>query len=136
MSLTPNLVFTGNAEEALEHYRDALGGDLQIMRFGESPEAAAVSPEWRDKVIYGTLRSPAGAVNAMDAPPGRAGVPGDNILLGIETANDTSVDQIFAKLSAGGTVLMPLGKTFWSRRFGMLADKFGIKWMISLTETA
>jgi PhnB protein len=136
MSLTPNLVFTGNAEEALEHYRDALGGDLQIMRFGESPEAAAVSPEWRNKVIYGSLRSPTGAVNVMDAPPDRAGTPGDNILLGIETENDSLVDEIFAKLSAGGTVIMPLGKTFFSPKFGMLADKFGIKWMVNLTATA
>ena len=136
MQLTPNLVFTGNAEEVLEHYRDALGGDIQIRRFAETPDSETVSPQWRNKVIYGSLRSPAGLVNAMDAPPGRAGAPGDNFLIGIETDNEADVDKIFAKLSAGGTVIMPLAKTFWSPKFGMFADKFGIKWMVSLTEAA
>ena len=67
MKLNPNLVFNGIAEPALEHYRDALGGDIEIMRFADSPAAGSVEPDWADKVIYGTLRSPAGNLNAMDA---------------------------------------------------------------------
>ena len=131
MQLTPNLIFNGNAEQVLEHYRDALGGDVEIMRFSESPEAASVTPEWANKVIYGTLRSPAGIVNAMDAPPGRGGAPGDNFMLGIQTETQAQTDEIFSKLAAGGSVTMPLNKTFWSPRFGMLTDKFGVKWMVS-----
>jgi PhnB protein len=135
MDLNPNLVFNGNAEEALEHYRSALGGDLEILRFGESPAAAEVEPEWAAKVIYGTLRSPAGVLNAMDAPHDRAGMPG-GFVLGIQTESADQVDAVFAKLSAGGTVTMPLDATFWSPRFGMLTDKFGIKWTISLRGAA
>lgn len=134
MQLQPNLAFNGNAEEVLAHYRAALGGEVEITRFGQTPAAQEVPPEWAGKVAYGTLRSPAGIINAMDAPPGRAGEAGDNLMLGIQTEVREQVDEIFAKLSAGGSVTMPLDKTFWSPRFGMLTDKFGIKWMINLVE--
>ena len=134
MELNPNLVFNGNAEEVLHYYRDALGGELQIMRFGESPAAAEVPPEWSNKVVYGTLRSQAGVVNAMDAPPGRGGAPGDNFILGVQTDTAAQTDKLFAKLAAGGSIIMPLDKTFWSPRFGMCADKFGVKWMVNLTD--
>ena len=136
MQLQPNLAFNGNAEEVLAHYRDALGGEIEITRFGQTPAAQEVPPEWAGKVVYGTLRSPAGTINAMDAPPGRAGAPGDNFILGIQTESREQIDEIFSKLSAGGSVMMPLDKTFWSPRFGMLTDKFGIKWMINLVEAA
>jgi PhnB protein len=132
MRLTPNLVFNGIAESVLEHYRDALGGEIEIMRFAESPAAGSAPADWGNKVIYGSLRSPAGIINAMDAPPERGGAPGDNFVLGVETENKAKTDEIFSKLAAGGTVIMPLDKTFWSPRFGMLTDKFGIKWMVNL----
>lgn len=136
MQLQPNLAFNGNAEEVLAHYRDALGGEIEITRFSQTPAAQEVPPEWAGKVVYGTLRSPAGTINAMDAPPERAGTPGDNFILGIQTESREQIDEIFSKLSAGGSVMMPLDKTFWSPRFGMLTDKFGIKWMINLVEAA
>lgn len=132
MQLNANLVFNGNAEDALEHYRDALGGKVEIMRFSESPAAGSVSPEWANKIIYGSLHSPAGLLNVMDAPPDRAGAPGDNFVLGVQTETPTQTDELFSRLVAGGSVIMPLDKTFWSPRFGMLTDKFGIKWMVNL----
>jgi len=131
MQLNPCLFFTGNAEEVLEHYRGALGGDVEIVRFEGTPVANSVQPEYRNKVLYGSLRSPLGIVNAMDAPPGREGTPGDNFSIAIQTDSEAQADAIFSKLSAGGTVMMPLEKTFWSAKFGMFADKFGIKWMVS-----
>ncbi len=134
MELHPNLVFNGNAEEALNHYRDALGGELQIMRFAESPASDQASPDWQDKVIFGSLRSPGGTLNIMDAPPDRAGERGGNFMLSVNTETPQQTEAAFAKLLEGGTVVMPLEKTFWSPRFGMLTDKFGIKWMINLSE--
>jgi PhnB protein len=131
MQLTPNLVFNGIAETVLEHYRDALGGEIEIRRFAETPEAGSVPADWKNKVIYGSLRSPAGIINVMDAPPERGGAPGDNFILGVNTENEAQTDEVFAKLAAGGSVIMPLEKTFWSPRFGMLSDKFAIKWMVS-----
>ncbi len=136
MQLNPNLAFNGNAEEVLAHYRDALGGDVQITRFGETPIAQQLPPEWAGKIVYGTLHSPAGAINVMDAPPGRGEEPGGNFMLGIQSESREQIDEIFSKLSAGGSVTMPLDKTFWSPRFGMLTDKFGIKWMLNLVEAS
>jgi PhnB protein len=133
MQLNPNLAFNGNAEEVLDHYRNALGGDVEIVRFAGTPAAGSVSPEWATKVLYGTLRSPVGTVNVMDAPADRAGKPGDNFSIGIQTESEAQTDAIFSKLAQGGVVTMPLDKTFWSPRFGMLTDKFGIKWMVSLS---
>lgn len=131
MQLTPNLVFKGNAESALHHYHQALGGELEIRRFSETPAANSVSAEWADKVAHGSLRSPAGTVSAMDAPCERGGAAGDNFVLSLETHEQSQTDEVFAKLLDGGTVDMPLEKTFWSPRFGMLTDKFGIKWMVN-----
>ncbi len=136
MQLQPNLAFNGNAEEVLAHYRDALGGKVEITRFGETPLAQQMPPECAAKVAYGTLRSPAGTINAMDAPPGRAGEPGGNFTIGVQSESREQIDEIFSKLAAGGSVTMPLDKTFWSPRFGMLTDKFGIKWMLNLVEAS
>jgi PhnB protein len=133
VQLNPNLVFNGNAEEVLHHYKAALGGEIQIMRFRESPAAGEVPSDYADKVIYGTLVSPAGMVNAMDAPPSRGGgESGDNFILGVQTDDAAQTDAIFSKLAEGGSITMPLDKTFWSPRFGMCTDKFGIKWMVNL----
>ncbi|MBV8197587.1 MAG: VOC family protein [Candidatus Eremiobacteraeota bacterium] len=134
MELNPNLVFNGNAEEALNHYRAALGGELQVMRYADSPASEQTSPDWANKVIFGSLRSPAGTLNIMDAPPERAGEPGDNFMLSVNTETAEQTDSIFAKLLEGGSVVMPLERTFWSPRFGMLTDKFGIKWMVNLSQ--
>jgi PhnB protein len=136
MPFEPNLVFAGHAEEVLEHYRSALGGELTIVRFAGSPAAQYAPPGWGDKVLYGTLASPLGNIHAMDASPERAGQPGGNIGLSIATSTEAQTDAIFAALSAGGNVLMPLEKTFWSPKFGMFTDKFGTRWMISLAPAA
>jgi len=129
--LTTSLFFNGNAEEVLEYYRSALGGELEIRRFGDTPAAESVPPEWTNKLIYGLLRSPLGNLAAMDAPPQRAGEPGGSFGLSLETQNEAQAEEIFAKLSAGGEVTMPLERTFWAKKFGMCTDKFGIKWMVN-----
>lgn len=130
--MQPNLFFNGNAEEALEHYRSALGGAIEITRFAGTPAAEHSSPDYANKVLYGMLRSPLGIVNAMDAPPGRGGESGDNFAISITTTTEAQTDAVFSKLSAGGTVTMPCEKTFWAAKFGMCTDKFGFKWMVSL----
>lgn len=102
------------------------------MRFEGSPAAEHVPADYRDKVLYGTLTSPLGTLHAMDAPPGRGpDTPGDNFAVSVYPKDESATDAIFAKLSQGGTVRMPLEKTFWSPKFGMVLDKFGIMWMVS-----
>jgi PhnB protein len=134
MQLNPNLFFSGNAEDVLGHYRSALGGDVEIVRFAGSPAADFAPPDWGSKVLYGSLRSPVGVVNVMDAPPGREGTPGDNFAIGIDFESEALAEDVFAKLATGGSVIMPFEQTFWAKKFGMLTDKFGIKWMVNVAE--
>lgn len=136
MPLNPNLFFAGNAEDALELYRSALGGEAEIIRFAGTPASNPAQPEWDGKVLYGTLRSPLGVVAVMDAPPGREGTPGDNFAICIELQDEKQAEKIFTQLSAGGNVLMPFEKTFFAKKFGMFADKFGVKWMVNVAEVA
>lgn len=132
MSTTPYLIFTGNSEDALAHYQDALGGELEIARYASAPAGSPVSPGWADKVMHGSLRSPLGNVNVMDAPPDRAGTHGDNFAIGIRTDDEAQAATAFLRLSTGGKVLMPFEKTFFAKKFGMCADKFGIKWLVQV----
>lgn len=135
MALRPNLMFAGNAETALTHYRSALGGDLEIVRFAGSPAEGQVPAEWSAKVLYGTVHSPFGDVNVMDAPPGREGTPGDNFAIAVDVDDEKRAADVFAKLAADGTVLMPFEATFFARKFGMANDKFGVRWMVNVRPT-
>jgi PhnB protein len=132
MQLNPSLAFNGNAEEALELYRDALGGDLEIHRFAGSPAAEHAPAEWQSKVLYGALRTSAGVIAGMDASPACHELHiGNNFSIAIQAESDADATSIFSKLSEGGSVTMPLEKTFFAEKFGMLEDRFGVRWMIS-----
>jgi PhnB protein len=132
MQLRPNLMFAGNAESALNHYSAALGGDLEIVRFAGTPAENEVPAEWGAKVLYGSVHSPYGDVNVMDAPPGREGTAGDNFAIAVDVDDEQRAADVFTKLAADGTVLMPLEKTFYARMFGMANDKFGVRWMVNV----
>jgi PhnB protein len=136
MSMRPNLNFAGHAADVLAHYRAALGGELEIMRFADSPAAEFAPPEWGDKIMYGRLRTPFGEVDVMDAPPGRASEIGGNVAIAIDVDDEEHAARIFADLADGGTVLMPFEATFFARKFGMTADKFGVRWMVSVAPVA
>jgi PhnB protein len=131
MNLNPNIFFNGNAEEALEFYREALGGRLEIVRYKDAPPGMGSTPDWAEKVMYGQLVSPFGAIAAMDAPPGRGG--GDLHGFGINIYADTedAAASAFEKLSRGGSVTTPLEKTFFAEKFGMVHDKYGVTWMVT-----
>ncbi len=131
MQLSPTLFFTGNAEEVLAFYRDAFGGELNIQRYKDAPPDQGSSPEWANKVMWGSLKSPYGIIAAMDAPPEGAGQRGDNFGITVTTDSDGDASAIFAKLSNGGHVLMPYSKTFFAAKFGMAKDKYGVTWLVS-----
>ena len=131
MQLSPTLFFTGNAEEVLEYYRTALGGTITIHRYKDAPPEMGSSPEFADKVMYGALETPFGTIGAMDAPPGREGVPGSNFGISVNSEDESAADRAFTTLVDGGQVLMPYEQTFFSKKFGMAIDKFGIRWLIS-----
>jgi PhnB protein len=126
----PYLFFDGRCDEALEHYRRTLGAEVtMLMRFKESPDPAAVPPGGGDKVMHSAFRIGDTVVMASD---GRCqGTPSfQGFALSITVPDEAAAERLFGGLSDGGQVQMPLTKTFFSPRFGMVADRFGVSWMV------
>lgn len=136
MQLNAYLTFTGNAEEALEYYRSALGGELDVMRFGGTPASAHIPPGWENKVLHARLETPAGILMASDASPEQAGEPGGRFNLALMIEDEKEAEAVFSKLVAGGQVTMPMDETFWAKKFGMGKDKFGIGWIVNCPNPA
>ena len=130
MAINPYIHFNGNAEEALGHYRDALGGELQILRFAGSPAEGCAPEGWGQKVLHGALQTNVGLILASDASTDQVSNPGDNIEVAVQVDSEAEAERIFKKLASDGTVTQPLTETFFSPKFGMLVDKFGIRWIV------
>jgi PhnB protein len=133
--IEPYLFFNGRCEEAVEFYRKALGAEVQMMmRFKESPELpkpGMVPPGFDNKIMHASFRVGGTTVMASDGcSADKANFEGFSLALSV--ANEAEADRVFAALADGGQVRMPLAKTFWSPRFGMVADRFGIGWMVSV----
>lgn len=130
------LFFAGNTEQALEFYRKAIGAEVEmIMRFKDSPEPpppGMLAPGYENKVMHSSFRIGQTTVMASDGcgSDDNKGFQGFSLSLAVDT--EAEADRYFNALADGGKVEMPLGKTFWSPRFGMLTDRFGIGWMINV----
>jgi PhnB protein len=130
MQVQPYLSFEGRCEEAVEFYRKALGAEVTMLkRFKESPDPYKCSPGTEDKVMHVSFRVGDTTLLASD---GRCtGQPNfQGISLSLTVADDAEAERLFASLADGGQVQMPLTKTFFSSQFGMVADRFGVPWMI------
>jgi PhnB protein len=130
MKLQPYLFFDGRCEEAVEFYRNVYGAEvIMLTRFKDSPERGMLPPGADDKAMHMCLR--VGDI-AMLASDGRClGQPSfQGFSLSLTVADDAEAERLFASLSEGGQVQMPLTKTFFSSRFGMVVDRFGVVWMI------
>jgi PhnB protein len=130
MQVQPYLSFEGRAEEAIEFYRRALGAQVEmLMRFKERPDQTMAPPGSDDKVMHACLRIGETAVMASDSRcTGKPSFSGFS--LSITAADEAEAERLFAALSDGGQVQMPLAKTFFAKRFGMAADRFGVSWMV------
>jgi PhnB protein len=129
----PYLFFGGRCEEAIEFYRTALGAEVQMLtRYKESPEQQRPVPScFNDKVMHASFRIGETTVMASDGMCD--GKPNfDGFSLSITVPDEAEADRVFAALGEGGLVTMPLEKTFWAPKFGMLADRFGVGWMVSV----
>lgn len=133
MQVEPYLFFDGRCEEAIEFYKKALGAEVEmLLRFKDSPEPmppGSVPPGGDDKVMHSSFHIGDTRVMASD---GRCtGQPSfQGFSLSISAADVAQADRMFNALADGGKVQMPLGKTFFSPRFGMVADRFGVGWMV------
>lgn len=128
------LFFNGRCEEAIEFYRKALGAEVEMMmRFKESPEPpppGMVPPGFENKIMHASFRIGKTTLMASDGCSAEK-ASFEGFCLSISVPTEAEADRVFAALGEGGQVRMPLAKTFWSPRFGMLTDRFGIGWMIS-----
>ncbi len=130
--LNPYISFDGNARQAVEFYQSVFGGELAVNTFGEY--GAADSPD-ADKIMHGQLETPAGyTLMVSDTPEGRPYNPGDNMTVSLSGDDSDELRAYFEKLSAGGNVMMPLEKQMWGDEFGMVADQFGIAWLVNITQ--
>jgi PhnB protein len=133
MQIQPYLFFDGRCEEALAFYRDALGSETtMLMRFKDSPEPPVpgmMPPGTDDKVMHASFRVGEAVVLASDGVCG--GAPNfQGFTLSLTTADPAEAERLFTALADGGQVRMPLAPTFFSPRFGMVADRFGVGWMV------
>jgi PhnB protein len=130
MQLITYVTFAGNCEEALNFYKEALGGEiLQVSHMGDGQMEVAES--LKDKVMHARLKIGENVLYMSDTFDPAAVKQGNNVSLSLEIEDTAKLETLFNKLSAGGSVKMPLEDTFWGARFGMFTDKFGIHWMMN-----
>ena len=135
MRVETYLFFDGRCEEAIEFYKKILGAEVtMLMRFKDSPEPqqpGMIPPGSENKIMHVSFRVGDTTVMASDGRcTGQANFQGFS--LSITVANEAEADRKFAALAEGGQVQMPMAKTFWSPRFGMVTDRFGLGWMVSV----
>jgi PhnB protein len=133
ITVQPYLFFGGRCEEALEFYGKAVGAEIVMLsRFKDAPEMKPEMPECFDeKVMHATVRIGSSMFLASD---GRCeGDPEfEGFSMAINVPTESEAEQLFNALSEGGAVVMPLEKTFWAPKFGMVQDRFGVGWMVSV----
>jgi len=136
MQINPYLTFNGQCETAFKFYEKCLGGKIEAMiTHAGTPAEAHVPAEWRNKIMHARLNVSGGILMGSDAPPDHSKTPqGFSVSLQFKDAKEA--ERVFHALAEGGKVSMPLQQTFWAVRFGMLADRFGIPWMINCEQAA
>lgn len=129
MKVEPYLFFEGRCDEALEFYRKTLGAEITtLMRYKDNPDHTAPPHSAEDKVMHANVRIGETTLMASDGL-----CSGQTAFKGFSLADEAEAERVFGALSEGGQVQMPLGKTFFSPRFGMLVDRFGVSWIILVT---
>ena len=136
MGIEPYLFFNGRCEEAIHFYQDAIGAELLfLMRMKESPEPQpqGMPPGAEDKILHATLKLGGSQLMLSDGDSDKK-PDFSGFCLSLNAANPAEAEHLFNALAKGGKVRMRLGKTFWSPCFGMLEDRFGVGWMVSIPD--
>jgi len=129
LGVNPYIAFKGNCRQAIDFYKSALDAEVLFTQtVGESP-MSDMGPA--DRIMHCTIKVGNSTIMMCDDPSPEPTPGGGNISLAIGLNDPERAKQIFAKLADAGSVIMPLEKTYWAEAFGMLTDKFGIKWMVN-----
>ncbi|HEX4154199.1 MAG TPA: VOC family protein [Acidobacteriaceae bacterium] len=132
MKMSVHLNFGGNCKEAFAFYQKVFGTAAPFsMTYSQAPHGMPVAPDWGDKVMHTSIPLGGGLLMGCDAPPDRS-KPLGGFQVSVEPSDEKEVTRIFEALSHGGSVQMPLTKTFWSPLFGMCTDRFGVGWMVGV----
>ena len=137
MKIEPYLFFDGRTEEALAFYRSAVGAEVtMLMRYRESPDPpppGMLPPGSENRVMHASMKI--GDANVMCSDGSCGGAPSfQGFSLTYNASSEAEADRVFAALSQGGQVTLPLGKTFFAPKFGMCSDKFGVGWMVIVAQ--
>jgi PhnB protein len=130
------LNFDGRCEEAFEFYEQCFGGKIESMIKHEgTPAEKFVPPDWRNKIMHTQLNIGDQVLMGSDAPPEHYEIP-KGFSVSVQMKDPAEAERVFNALAVNGTVRMALSQTFWSVRFGMCVDRFGIPWIINCTQVA
>jgi PhnB protein len=125
------LNFDGQCEDAFKFYVQICGGAIETMLTHEgAPSEAQTPPEWRKKILHARIKIGDTIIMGSDAPPGHYQKPGGGLLISLAVDNAADAERIFKAFAQGGEIRMPIGKTFFAERFGMVTDRFGVPWMV------
>ncbi len=131
MQVSPYLSFDGGCEAAFTLYAQCLGGTLgAIFRYAGSPMASQAPADWQNKVMHASMTVGDLILMGADVTPDKYEPP-KGFSLSIQLADSTDAERIFRELARDGRIVMPLEKTFWAERFGMVVYRFGIPWLIN-----
>ena len=131
MQINPHLNFNGQCAEAFAFYEKCLRGKIEMsMTYGESPMAGQFDAASQKMVIHTSMVVGDQRLTGGDAPGGRYQKP-QGFQIALDVKEEAEAGRIFDELSQGGSIQMPLQKTFWARRFGMFVDRYGIPWMVN-----
>jgi len=128
-TVNPYLFFSGNCREVMAFYKEATGGNLEMMTFEGSPMEVPSGSE--KNIMHSTLTFGDAVIMASNTMPGMDVLPGNASAISLACNDEVEADRLFKSLSEGGRVTMPFEKTFWDAKFGMFSDKFGIDWMVN-----
>lgn len=128
MKMNTYVNFAGKCADAFRFYEKHLGGKIgMLMTHGQAPDQSHVKPEWNDAVLHARVSIGGTELMGADIPSAE---PMRSAYLSLGVESDAEAERIFAALSDGGEVFMPMQETFFATRFGQLRDRFGINWMI------
>jgi len=126
--------FDGNCREAMDFYKECLGGELTIQTVGGLPMESHSSPEMKDLLLHSSLMQDGLLIMGSDMQKPGGFTKGDNIALSVNCSSEEEINQFFNNLSKGGKIVHHLKMEFWGALFGVLTDKFGIRWILNFNK--
>ncbi len=136
MQINPYLSFNGQCEAAFTFYQECFGGQLgAIFRYAGSPMADQAPPDWQDKIMHGSVTVANQVLMGADIVPDQYEEP-KGFSLSIQITSTADAERIFRDLARDGTIMVPLEKTFWADRFGVVVVRFGIQWLVNCEGSA